>query len=448
MESPGYDHLVGITGGASRRPQDAERDLYTELKRAGEETAARLAASEAAGQLPVSQDKPPDRPGADTNPYGSLPDGMALLTVNEERKSQSFLVQGWCCPECGELEPDQFNSYGRPPVQLDELVTENGLLPAEIVDRLQVWSSYKEPIADWLNRCRGRHRSDFRLVIWDQTSYHIPWELLWLKAAADLDSGWLGAVLTVTRWLDPHHTSSDRGDFRSAYRCEGQAAAYLHETMDHHIHLLAAFEPVLYGRTMTELAAELNRSQKGPLSLVYVACEARFSEQTSGSALADLRIGGAYSADFRRLWAPAQTLVFLNASYSGAIAVSTREYGQDARPSGFPHAFLRGGAVGVLATGGKVEPGDAYRMARDLLKYLETHSGVSVAEAMRVLRQEAVRVPDLNPVPTGALDSVPAGAVGTLGPEDGDSPVPAHYPFMYVYYGSPFAELVVPEAAE
>ena len=71
-----------------------------------------------------------------------------------------------------------------------------------------------------MNQWLARH-GDLDLVIWDNTGYRIPWELLWLEHPpgetqlpgcklqhpAGGKGDWLGGVVTVTRWLQIRKTS-------------------------------------------------------------------------------------------------------------------------------------------------------------------------------------------------------------------------------------------------
>jgi len=438
MESSGYDRVVGITSGAPRRRRDADRELSEELKRAHEATDARLAAEKTDELAPPADDGSVRSRGefADSAPEDELPGGMAVLMVNERPtfdNEPGFVLKGQCCALCGPLETAE--PYEGPPLELGDLMTENGQLSAEIQEVMQYWSESMAELIIWLYRCKGRHPSNFRLVIWDNTGYHIPWELFWLKDPPEQDPGWLGALLTVTRWLTPRDERQGR-DYWRAYRCEGPVAAYVDEGMDAHLDLLAAlFDRVRRSPSMTQLADYLDVPQPDPLSLVYVACEGRFDDEAVGSGLGDLPLASA--SRFRRLRKPAQTLIFLNAAYSGAVGISRRRFRHPAVQRGFAHAFLQNGAVGVLAISARVEPGDTYRLADDLLAYLKKHRDKPVADALRELRYEAWRASRCEP--EHAL--VPSEAAGQ---QPGDQGIPALYRFMYVYYGSPFTVLAIP----
>jgi hypothetical protein len=188
---------------------------------------------------------------------------------------------------------------------------------------------------------------------------------------------------------------------------------------------------------MTRLAGYLDTPQPDPLSMVYVACEGRFDDEAIGSALADFSLASVYAGRFRRLRKPAQTLIFLNASYSGAVGISRERFRHPAVQRGFAHAFLQNGAVGVLGISARVEPEDTYRLAGDLLAYLQKHRDMPVADAMRELRREAWYASR----PGSGHAPVPPE---TAGQQPGDQGLPALYRFMYVYYGSPFTVLAIP----
>jgi hypothetical protein len=260
-------------------------------------------------------------------------------------------------------------------------------------------------------------------VIWDDTGYRSPWELLWLYTGpmSVQDEGWLGGLLTVTRWLSIRTPWQEVvRDYRSSYDCTGPVAAYIDEQMAQDRALFAGYQVEPSG-TMYDLTQALN-SAAGMLALVYVACHAEFGDQVSECTLGHLRLVHADPMKFRRLTS-ASTLVFLNACLSGSLGYDTKKF-NDGVLRGFPEVFLRSGAAGVLATNGRVGDQLAFEMARELFQHLRDHPGTSVAEAVRELRASAAR---LTPAELAAVKDTKANK----------QLLPLLYRFMYLYYGSP-----------
>lgn len=351
-----------------------------------------------------------------------LPAGMALLMVLPVRRSHGpgFRMRAICC--CGAAE--EFPEYSRPDIALADLVTQGGSLPAKVVATMRTWSRGKPELVRWLHARRCAHGEALELVIWDETGYGIPWELFWLGAppGSPHRPGWLGGLVTVTRWLSIHSAWSVVRDYTSPYACEGPVAAYIADDMRHDESLLRDFasEPIRGIRGLPKALAAGD-----PLGMVYIACHGTFGSDEDDCHLEDVKLvmldGGADDA-FERL-VSAATLVFLNACHSGRLLAEDGEYA-DQNQRGFSEVFLRAGAAGVLATSGEVGDADAHRMAGDLLGLLSERPGTPVAVALRELRAELAHL-----TPSDVFDAEPKEAQRQL--------LPLLYRFMYVYYGSP-----------
>jgi hypothetical protein len=324
--------------------------------------------------------------------------------------------------------------YDKPLHDFDTMM-DQGILPAQMLVQMSAWSREKGQLARWLSDRRSAHRTRLNLVIWDNTGFRIPWEMFWVprNLASTHDGGFLGVVMTVTRWHDQGLPFPE--SFRLFAPRSGQAtggvAAYIDRSMSRDRSLLSDFD-VKDVATMESLLAYLMDETAEPLALVYVACHGQF-----GSSLVDWRLGGlsytraSYLADcFHRLYRnPA--LVFLNACNSGSADWEGESY-YDRALHGFAEVFLRGGAGGVLATTARIGDHAAYEAARDLLEYLRQNPATPVAEALRELRARAV-------------DRVPRDLLETYLSE-GDQKwemLPTLSWFMYVYYGSPFMTISI-----
>lgn len=367
----------------------------------------------------------------------TLPDGTALLRVYRRESAHGapcfgFVVNCFCA---GSQQIFDNLQYGRPNIAINDNVRHQGPPPGEYLRQLRIWSAQKGELTRWLYDHRSEHR-ELTLVIWDDTGYRIPWELLWLPPKQDgtgPERGFLGAVLTVTRRVSSHvafpevmraFTSPD------PYRARGPVAAYFAQDMASDAALFAdyAVDPPI--ASMEDLFANL-ATESGPLSMVYVACHGTFSDEPDEFVLGGLPYGRAVEFDYNlpRLYTQ-PALVFLNSCVSGLESVDTGKY-NDGAQRGFAEVFLYSGAAGVLATTGAVGRSEAREFADDLFKQLKADPELYVAEAVRRLRAQALNEMNKNPHWSRSdLSDADRNAAdrGLL---------PLLYPFMYVYFGSP-----------
>ncbi|MFB9830997.1 CHAT domain-containing protein [Actinoallomurus acaciae] len=367
----------------------------------------------------------------EANLGAGLPEGMALLTVIPVRQddgSPAFRLRGVCC--CGDAT-DFPEVYGRPRLELGSLVSGDGELPADVLSLMQMWSRTKTWLIRWLDRRLAAHGDRLQLVIWDDTGYRIPWELFWLENNSGRYEGWLGGIVTTTRWLSIRTSWPEAvRDYRSAHTCTGPVATYIDGAMDHDLSLLSGYQVEPSG-SMYELTKAL-RTDGDALALVYVAAHGEFGEQVSECTLGSLPLMHVDPMRFLRL-KPSATFVFLNACHSGSLGYDTK-WINDRVLRGFAEVFLRSGAAGVLATNGGVGDRLAHEMAGELLRRLRDTPGLSVAQAVRDLRAEAA---SLAPVDLAAVTGTAANKkLLTL-----------LYRFMYVCYGSPRTQ-VLPDTAK
>jgi hypothetical protein len=456
-----YDVLVGIVSRIPGRARNASRELSAQLPRA--DTAS-------SGKPDAAGNGQRRKPAVEkrlfefelVKPDGWLPEGMVLLKtifqneVGQARdiNAQKFKVSAVCCPECEPFNGEDV--YGKPEsISLDELVFTNGLAPRRILNRMRSWSQGYDRLAEWLDDRRTYHnQAPLQLVIWDDLPYPLPWEVFWLEGESDATepASWLGAVATVSRWgtLRVQQRRYVK-DFRKDYRCRGTAAAYVHDGMPDEGILRSVF-PRLMTTASMRLLAELLRSAVSAtteaLAMVYVACHGH--PRTGGlepAALADLDLDEAVGYMFERLRDPAETLVFLNACYSGDIGQGVSGQAvvdfNDRVHRSFAREFLRRGAVGVLATSGRIGETVASQTAEDLLNFIRQHPETPVAEVLRQLRKKAWE-PLREQLSRAAESTVPA--VGTPAePDVTREQFSLLFRFMYVYYGSPRTVLALPD---
>lgn len=348
-----------------------------------------------------------------------LPSGMAMLIALPVRRDYGpgFRLRGVCCGES-----QDFPEYSRPDIALASLVAPDGIPPTEVFAKMRTWSRNKPDLASWLYERRCEHGEALQLVIWDETGYGIPWELFWLKPppGSPYRSGWLGGLVTVTRWLTVNAAWPVVRDYSSPHTCEGPVAAYIADDMRHDDALLRQFasEPIAGIRSLPKALAA-----GGPLGMVYVACHGKFGFGEDDCSLDDVPLvmleGG---SDFDRL-ASAATFVFLNACHSGQLLAEEGEYA-DQTQRGFSEVFLRSGAAGVLATSGAIGDEEAHQVADELLRLLRARPKTPVAVALRELRSSVAHLS-----PDDLFDAEAS--------EEQRALLPLLYRFMYVYYGSP-----------
>ncbi|MFF1810742.1 CHAT domain-containing protein [Streptomyces sp. NPDC058251] len=351
-----------------------------------------------------------------------LPAGMALLVVLPVRRDHGpgFRMRGICC--CGATL--EFPEYSRPGIALADLVVRNGSPPVKVVATMRRWSRNMVELTRWLHDRRCAHGDGLELVIWDETGYGIPWELFWLATPPDSPyrPGWLGGLVTVTRWLSINTAYSVVRDYVSSHACEGPVAAYIADDMRHDEALLREFASEPIGG-IRGLPRALSTGEA--LGMVYIACHGTFGSDDEDCHLDNVKLvmldGGEDDA-FKRLKS-ATTLVFLNACHSGRLLAEDGEYA-DQNQRGFAQLFLRSGAAGVLATSGEIGDEEAHQMADELLRLLRNRPGTPVAVALRELRSALAHL-----TPADLFDAEPKEEQRRL--------LPLLYRFMYVYYGSP-----------
>ncbi len=364
------------------------------------------------------------------NVDGTLPPGTAELWVRQafldgHDGKVVFELAGYCC--CGEdLAPTKNDHHGCPPrIALAALITADagGESPTKSLYRMRNWSRSKVELLDWLARIRRRHGDDLRLIIWDDSGFDIPWELLWIgqDELTGQPGGWLGALATVTRWTTIQSTGG-RVPYRSG-RCEGEVVGYVAEEMGPDKELLHGTSPWL-AATLLELLSELNRPG-GDLALVYVACHGKFAQSSFEFTIDGISLGEIDSADLARIKSSGG-LVFMNACHSGRL-IEDQEY-NDGVVRGFAEVFLRSGATGFIGTAGAVLQEQATTVAGHLLQAFRRDPGRPAPTVLRDYRR-SVTVTDLPPI-----SDLPAAK----------SLLPFINAYMYLFFGGPETSVALP----
>jgi hypothetical protein len=430
--------------GADRRPVRTWIAQAVAGSGVGGTPRARAASRPAPDELPegIRTSEPEALPAAAVDPDERPPDGFAVLRVHRKRDrygQEAFGVSG----ECGELRLPFVMSRAplRPPelslAILHELRRDRGSgqedrrpWPSQLLRGIRDWSGGQEELRRWLDEVRARHGSALRLVIWDDTDYEIPWELLWLEADAgrSLTAGHLGALVTVARWTTLRGGDDSR-PMVAGTECAGPVHGYYDQHMRRDADVFAAYAHRRHDALLSLITELAERELRA--GLVYLACHGRYGDRLYDLWLDQVTWDEMNEADMAALRAHT-TLVCLNACHS-ARPVRNLGRGEDAL-RGFAELFLRQGASGCIASSGQVGDEIAHEAIRLIVAEIAADPAKPVAQSLREFRARAMtRLPE--PIPH-------IHAVG------GDHDVPGQrdvlaflYSFMFVYYGSPMTTL-------
>lgn len=322
-------------------------------------------------------------PASRTDPVQRWAPSTAVLEVH--RDGDHFQVCGKH-PEV-ELPTTGGDRYGRPKLALGTMVAPGGAVPEDLLYYLKEWSRTHDEITGWINALRVAVGDALRLVVWDDTGFEIPWELLWLPESAPggLTKGWLGALLPVVRWTTIHATSAVSLSYSdSACDAYGELVAYLVKEMAGDEEVLRRFSTV---NSTDSVGLVLRMRVTAPsIGLVYVASHGAAEATVVRRRLGDLRLVSV-SGDTLDGLSSSRSLVFLNACHSGRLFLDPHL--GDSLLRGFAQAFLNQGASAVIGTSGEVETGRARHVARELLEAMTGAGRPSVAVALRDIRARA-----------------------------------------------------------
>lgn len=380
----------------------------------------------------VAEPQEPVRlPAAPVDPDARLPRGFAKLSVQRaygEPGQEAF----WLTGHSGELETRLDSEYTRlrpRDLALHNLREGSALEPSEILNGLADWSEAQQPLVRWIDGLRARWGADLHLVVWDDTDYDIPWELLHLPGRPEqgVSAGILGALVTVVRWTTIREAGAD--PFGTPAECTGRVVGYYSERMRRDMAVFDGYDHWTHHGLLRPFLAELERPDLGA-GLVYMGCHAEY-----GGRAHEVRIAGVSWSELNRLpmagLRGGATLVCLNACDSGRL-FDNRARGEKAL-RGFAELFLRKGAVGCIATSGKVGDDVAHELIKELVERLCADPELPVAQALREFRaRAAARLPD------------PTELIGLSGPERVARQrriLWVLYSFMFLYFGHPLTRL-------
>jgi len=290
--------------------------------------------------------------------------------------------------------------------------------------RLKGWWKTETTLISWVDRLRTAEQP--RLVVWDHTSYEIPWELLHRQrigsgpAVRHDTGGWVGAVLPVIRWTtvwdgiraaryDPQPRDCRGGVL--VYEDPEFAVAY--DGVVHH-------EVPPRSTTMADLRTRLG-DDRTDFGLLLIRCHGTYSADPDEFMLGDVSLPE-LSDDWQMPALHATGAAVLINSCVSARPVEDHRYNA-AVPVTFAEVFLRWGAGAVIATLAEVSKADAHDFAVRLLAGARQHP-VNLAEALTEHRAHHARE---------AEEAIAAGDAlrAETAIEDFFSG------FMYAYFGHP-----------
>ncbi|MDB9435929.1 CHAT domain-containing protein [Dolichospermum lemmermannii CS-548] len=278
------------------------------------------------------------------------------------------------------------------------------------------------------------------LIIYDLTTFEIPWEMLEIKK-----DEYLGASIVTVRWQD----IIDQNDWDNENRlinleieennCRGKMVAYLNKNLNkkdpNEVNLekqtIEKFQPILHDN-INEFLLFLN-SSKPNISLIFIASHG-FYEDDESTKINDstIRLGandpkeqislsGLSAYNFNCL-TEISIIVFINACHSGRLHKNDPLRIKESKIfSGFPIFFLEKGAKGVIGTLYKVKNEYAVIFSQNFFAEYEANNGLSVAKILKNIREKAVKEYINNP--------------------DTKNMLLFFYTFMYIYYGNPMTTL-------
>ncbi|MGW5350150.1 CHAT domain-containing protein [Streptomyces sp. NPDC004031] len=395
------------------------------------------------------------------DPRRRLPPGMAKLLVQPARTADGrsgYLLTG----TADDSAPLSAAGPHLPPTdirlsRLQQQGSGDGTaagMPSEVYRAVRHWSqqSRQRPLVAWLTDLRARHGEALHLVVWDDTEFEIPWELLTLPPADDPAPAAvppargpdpappggvpLGAVVPVARWTTTCEEAAPL--LTGPADCAGGVLSYFDADMagDSEAFRHVAHRPCA---TRDDFLAALGGAGDTPTGLVYLGAHGKH-----GASLENLSLGGLTWYELNEQAMPALaaggTAVVLNVCHAGRV-VANHGGGEDAL-RGFTELFLRGGATACVAVGGAVDD----TIARELLAHLMDHTGRTPERSLALmLRDFRARATDTLPHPLPRA----RGGDGTVDLRGQRAVLRFLYPFMYVYYGHPHTTLrLSPSAAD
>ncbi|MFI9328744.1 hypothetical protein ACIGZJ_14500 [Kitasatospora sp. NPDC052868] len=228
------------------------------------------------------------------------------------------------------------------------------------------WWLYQSTLVRWI-RDLFAFSPQPQLVIWDNTSYNIPWELFYLErsvaSGGELD-GWLGELVPVVRWTSVHDGPRVWDYSAPRHASKGGLVMLLEGDLDVPVGGFPDYLAAPPYRTVDDLMRRLDQPDE-PLGLIMIRAHGAYSQ--SGNTFT---IGGRSLNRFTGY--PMHTLqdtgppVLLNACASGQAMQDEQLPGRPVRS--FVELFLRKGASAVVAVIGDIDIDHSHDFAARLLE--------------------------------------------------------------------------------
>lgn len=273
----------------------------------------------------------------------------------------------------------------------------------------------------WLQGLANTVDENFHLIIFDDTDYEIPWEMLEID-----ESVYIGTIFPIVRWTRvPCWENKWKRLKIQEIKSIGRIISYIDENAITHTEIEKKIFDV-YQNTPCSDFEHLKERLKEPLngvSMIYLGCHGIFSYDEMEIALGSLKNPSNrlvalevedlpyHEIDFGR------PVVFVNACHSARLHKSGDRF------VGLPKVFLDRIACGYIGTIGSVESEFAVRIAEFILQdFQEEEIGISPAKALQKLRANALNNLKNNKHQKCCEDMF-------------------LFSFMYIYYGNPLTKI-------
>jgi hypothetical protein len=228
--------------------------------------------------------------------------------------------------------------------------------------RTMAWWATKHTLVTWMRDLLAD--DDARLVVWDNTSHEIPWELFYDRPPDDTaQTGWLGELIPVLRWTAVHD-GVQAWQYKAHKReCAGGILMYEDPTMAVEPDGYAGHEIAPRAKTMHDLMARIEQPIHD-FGMMVIRCHGEYSGDSRKFTLGGLPLN-AYTEFGMRALKKSGAIVLLNACASGRPVVDQRHRGSATRS--FAELFLRRGAGGVIAITGDIDLNHSHDFAVRLI---------------------------------------------------------------------------------
>jgi len=315
---------------------------------------------------------------------------------------------------------------------------ENEMKPILIRNRIRDFSS-RDPggIISWLKPLYEKHKENLTLIVLDEPGYEIPWELIELY-----DDIYLGAIAKIVRWVQVGLYGEQKHLSFSPVKSTGKVLAFFSDEIAHtetENQALSKFNS--FTTDLEHLESKL-RNSLADTGLVYIACHGIFHYDEEHRKLIDEGIKAGILTDKGLTITPIDLqqalpivksdtppVFFINACHSARVLSKNKEKDVQQVFYGLPVIILQRSSNSFVGTVGKVNSACASQIARFIFEEIKKNeNGADIVELLRLVREKYVKELIKSPTDETWLNFITA--------------------FMYVYYGSPSAQVVITSKEE